>query len=133
MADEPATARDSESISLHKPAELKSTRAVVVIDVRSAEEFATGHVTGSVNVPLDRLMNGDASQFKHTEMVTVCARGGARSHDAAKHLRSVGIEARPLCGGARAWLESQDAVESVHPNDLQTFLPSRYQVCHARK
>jgi rhodanese-related sulfurtransferase len=34
---------------------LRSLRPLVVVDVRSPAEFAAGHMTGAVNVPLDAL------------------------------------------------------------------------------
>lgn len=112
MHNERKLVEDNGSVPLEELVALQSKFAVTVVDVRSAEEFSAGHIAGSVNIPLDRLLSGNASQLvTMTEAVTVCARGGARSHDAAKHLRSMGIEARPLCGGARAWLESQGTFE----------------------
>jgi rhodanese-related sulfurtransferase len=89
-------------IPLAEFAALQSNGAVTVVDVRLTAEFAAEHIAGSVNGPLDRLLNGEVSQLAGTtEVVTVCARGGVRSHDAAEHLRSLGIEARTLVACAR--------------------------------
>jgi phage shock protein E len=64
-----------------------------VIDVRTKAEYLTGHVMGSMNIPLQEL---DASMGKikaiKTPIVT-CCRSGARSGMAAKTLKAVGIDA----------------------------------------
>lgn len=95
-----------------EPAELDAARAraeaVVVVDVRSAEEFASGHVDGAVNIPLDALAEGAASLPKGARVVTVCGKGGGRSDRAALELRARGFaSARSLCGGTSAWLAQQ--------------------------
>ena len=64
-----------------------------VIDVRSRAEYKTGHVMGSVNIPLPEL---DASMSKIKAMntpIVTCCRSGARSGMAARKLKAAGIEA----------------------------------------
>jgi rhodanese-related sulfurtransferase len=97
----------NERVSVEELAALQAKRAVTVIDVRSVAEFDAGHVEGALNVPSDQLSAETMELAGATEVVTVCARGGARSHEAAERLRSLGIKARPLSGGAVAWLEAQ--------------------------
>jgi phage shock protein E len=65
----------------------------IVIDVRSAGEYKTGHVPGSKNYPLDSL-RGKVAELKklNKPVITVC-RSGSRSGMAKGILRSAGIEA----------------------------------------
>ena len=49
---------------------------ILVIDVRSAQEFATGHIPGAVNIPLDELA-------KKLEAMKV-----TEGHDARHHVRA---------------------------------------------
>jgi rhodanese-related sulfurtransferase len=78
---------------------------VVVVDVRSPEEFAAGHVDGALSIPLDALAARTAELPDGSVIVTVCGKGGGRSDRAAELLRSLGfLNARPLCGGTIAWL-----------------------------
>lgn len=79
----------------------------IVVNVRSPSEFATGHIPGARNFPIDQLTPDAISFAGATEVITVCARGGARSHGAAERLRSLGLPARPLCGGLAAWPSHQ--------------------------
>jgi MFS family permease len=84
---------------------LGGQRRLFIVDVRSPEEFAAGHVDGAVNIPLDALA-ARASEFPRDALVvTVCAKGGGRSALAADQLRTRGFSsARSLCGGTDAWL-----------------------------
>jgi rhodanese-related sulfurtransferase len=76
----------------------------VIVDVRSAEEFASGHVDGAVNIPHDQLAGRATELPKDAQIVTVCNYGGARSCGAADALRDMGFEkAAPLEGGTKGW------------------------------
>jgi MFS family permease len=83
---------------------LSRTQPIVVVDVRSPEEFAAGHVTGAVNIPLDTLDARHGELRRDVLVVTACGKGGGRSERAAERLRGLGFEhVRPLCGGTDAW------------------------------
>ncbi len=81
---------------------------VLIVDVRSAEEFAAGHVEGATNIPADQLDARTNELPKDTTIVTVCNHGGPRSCYAAERLRALGYEkALPLCGGTHGWVEDK--------------------------
>ena len=89
-----------------EPAELGHAPDTVVVDVRSPEEFAAGHVDGAINIPLDTLAERVSEIPKDARVVTVCGKGGGRSEGAAEQLRALGFRsARPLCGGTQRWLQ----------------------------
>lgn len=100
--DKPITMIESEELR----ARLANGDKIVVIDVRSKEEFSAGHVEGAVNIPADQLVT-DISKFSQDALiVTVCNLGGARSCNAAETLRGLGYENTvPLQGGMRKWQE----------------------------
>jgi MFS family permease len=77
---------------------------VRVVDVRSPEEYGSGHLADAVNVPIDRLLDQARTWSKRQRIVTVCAKGGGRSAQAAQLLRDAGF-ARTwwLCGGTFGW------------------------------
>jgi len=81
----------------------------VVLDVRSPDEFAQGHVPGAVNLPLDDLPQA-APRFAGQDVVTVCQAGG-RSAMAAQVLDAAGARAWSLTGGTQAWLQAGHPVE----------------------
>jgi phage shock protein E len=62
-----------------------------VVDVRSAGEFATGHVKGAINIPLDRIAK-DAKKLKPKGAILTCCASGMRSGAAASQLRSMGFQ-----------------------------------------
>ena len=86
-------------ITREELAQLPKDRTVVLLDVRSAEEFAEGSIPGARNVLPDRL--GNEVVPANALVVTVCNHGGPRSQGAAKSLRERGIDAKFLVGGVK--------------------------------
>ena len=68
-----------------------NTTQAVLVDVRSPAEFASGHVQGAVNLPLDRLASDALAVLpdKSAPLVLYCI-SGARSEMAAQWLRQAG-------------------------------------------
>lgn len=84
----------------------------VLLDVRSPNEYAAGHLPGAVNVPLDEL-EAVAARYAGQDVVTVC-RSGARSLTAARLLAAAGARVQSLAGGTEAWLQAGRPVETGH-------------------
>ncbi|MFF7680066.1 rhodanese-like domain-containing protein [Actinacidiphila glaucinigra] len=84
-----------------------------VIDVRTPGEYATGHLPGAHNLPLDRLEEA-ADALKtvaaRTPLLIVCASGN-RSAKACDQLARLDIEAATLDGGTSAWQAAGHDVE----------------------
>jgi MFS family permease len=95
----------SAPLSCVEPEALARIPNAVIVDVRSDEEFAAGHIDGALHIPLDRLALRASELPKDAVVVTACGKGGGRSDRAAVELRALGFAARPLCGGTKAWLE----------------------------
>ncbi len=77
----------------------------LVLDVRSAEEFATGHLPSSKNIPLKELESRikEIEKSKGNVVIPVCA-SGVRSSSAVSILNKAGFEkAFSLDGGVAAW------------------------------
>lgn len=62
----------------------------VIVDVRSKGEFASGHVKGSINIPLEQIAT-NADKLKKHPHVIVCCRSGNRSGMAKRTLQSKGL------------------------------------------
>jgi phage shock protein E len=62
----------------------------IIIDVRSKSEFATGHVKGSINIPLEQI-GSSVEKLKSYNNIITCCRSGNRSSMAKKTLESVGL------------------------------------------
>ena len=86
----------------------KRARALVadgakLVDVRTEAEFASGHIEGAENVPLDRL--GGRAQALAAEgrpIVVYCA-SGMRSASAKRTLRAAGAQDVHDLGGMHRW------------------------------
>jgi phage shock protein E len=61
----------------------------LIVDVRSPSEFASGHIPGSLNLPLDRLPTGLAKHRKDQAVILCCA-SGMRSGTAKRVLEAAG-------------------------------------------
>jgi rhodanese-related sulfurtransferase len=86
--------------------ELKAAMAegVVLVDVRSAGEYAGGHAPGAVNIPLD-VLSGRLDELRAhdgAEIWLIC-QSGARSMRAAGILAGAGLKPVNVTGGTSAW------------------------------
>lgn len=82
---------------------LKSQKGIIIIDVRTPEEYKRGHIPGALSRPLGKLdsWSGDFKQDK--SIVLVCA-SGARSKSAADRLVKKGYtQLFNLKGGMGSW------------------------------
>lgn len=76
-----------------------------VIDVREPDEYASGHLPESRNIPLGRLAEraGELGKLKNSPLIVVC-QTGARSSGACKQLEKLGFATvHNLDGGLNAW------------------------------
>lgn len=63
----------------------------IIVDVRSQGEFASGHIKGSKNLPLQTLQtNNQLSKYKDKPIIVCCA-SGMRSASARSILKSKGF------------------------------------------
>ena len=62
----------------------------VLVDVRSAEEFAEKSVSGSVNIPVDDIQERLVSYSKDTVLIFYCA-SGTRANEAVKKAKDMGF------------------------------------------
>ncbi|GGO69075.1 rhodanese-like domain-containing protein [Bowmanella pacifica] len=92
---------------------LERKQDVVVVDVRTPEEYAEGHVPGAINVPHDRI-NEFLQQLdneKSSQLVLYC-RSGRRAKLAANELHKLGFGSITLLeGDMLGWQEQGLQVE----------------------
>lgn len=95
-ATAPALTPDQARTRLHE---------LTVIDVRTPGEYASGHLPGAHNIPLDHLdaaLPALEEAAARGRLLVVCA-SGARSAQACTALAEHGIAAAALTGGTTAW------------------------------
>ena len=64
----------------------------IVIDVRTTGEFNSGHITGSTNVPLDKIKSKIKKIENLKKPVIICCASGMRSGQATSIAKSRGID-----------------------------------------
>jgi rhodanese-related sulfurtransferase/DNA-binding transcriptional ArsR family regulator len=95
---------DTEPVDREELLRLTRAGEVTVLDVRPAEEYAAGHISGAVSIPLAELADRLAELPEDVEVVAYC-RGAycVFAHDAARLLTGRGRRARRLADGVLEW------------------------------
>jgi len=92
--------------------ELASANPPLLLDIRNPREWATKHIDGSVNIPLNHLQERLGEIPRDRPIAIHCA-GGYRSSIAASILHQNGItHLIEMAGGLAAWEASQLPVVS---------------------
>ncbi|MFD2696550.1 rhodanese-like domain-containing protein [Mesonia sediminis] len=68
------------------------SRGAIIIDVRSAGEYANGAIPGSKNIPLQQIGQHIQKIKNYNKPIITCCASGMRSGSAAGILKSKGIE-----------------------------------------
>jgi len=93
--------------------ELAGTEPPLLLDVRSAREWAARHIDVSVSVPLNHLQERIAEIPRNRRVAVYCA-GGYRSSMAASILHQYGItDLIEMAGGLAAWDAASLSLSSV--------------------
>jgi hydroxyacylglutathione hydrolase len=106
--------RNVPRISIDELKALMQQDAVLVLDVRNADEFKSGHIPGAVNLNYTRV-TAEGARFRGESrtIVAYCAcRNEMTAARAAVDLAAVGIPgAKALTGGWDEWLARGEKVE----------------------
>lgn len=82
---------------------------MLLLDVRTVQEFKEGHLPNSVNMPMGMLqseLKNHPESFKqryHDHTVLSICRSDSRATTAARWLQAKGLEVKVLSGGLVAW------------------------------
>ena len=96
---------DRSSVDSGAATTLINREDAVVVDVRPMSEFSSGHILGSINIPINGLKNqlGQLDKHKNKPVIVSC-RSGSQSQAACRDLRKSGFEQTyNLRGGIMAW------------------------------
>jgi len=102
---------NNEAIALHN-------RGGLVLDVRSADEFAAGHIVNARNIALESLTNNLDSIKKYREKpVIVVCETGTRAAQAVKALKAQGYTTVfNLSGGLAGWRSENLPLSKLQEN-----------------
>ena len=103
-----ACSQNFENYEVKEFAELIADSNVVILDVRKADEFAEGHITGAVLIDQFQSDFVEQAQAKlpKDKTIAVYCRSGRRSANAAGKLADVGYKCVNLKGGIIAWKDA---------------------------
>lgn len=77
---------------------------LILIDVRTIQEYNNDHIAGALLIPLDELPNRihELDSYRSEELIMVC-RSGNRSGHATDFLNKNGFTAKNMLGGMIKW------------------------------
>jgi len=83
------------------------TQDFVLLDVRSPELFARGHLPGALNIPHRKLVESNVIEFsRETFFVVYCAGPHCNgANKAAVRLAGLGRKVKEMIGGITGWLD----------------------------
>jgi len=85
---------------------ISSKPNLIIIDVRTQEEYNNKHIEGSINIPLN-ILDKEIMEFCSCEEFLVYCKSGARSRQATDILLEKGyVRTYNMIGGIDAWNES---------------------------
>ena len=100
-----------KEVSAPELAGLLDKGAALVVDVREADEFAAGHIPGSLNLPLSRFSPEQLPDAGERMLVLTCL-GGKRSGMALERCgKAQAAVDTHLAGGFNAWASARLPVE----------------------
>ncbi len=99
--------RGALQITAHEAIRLMNHQNAVVVDVRSNDAFASGHIVNAVSIPLNDLENKlkKLDKYKSQPIILVCA-NGLESRTASNLLEKHQIKTHILANGLRGWREA---------------------------
>ncbi len=93
---------DHPQVDVEAVLALPDEQRPLVLDVRTAQEFAKGNIPGSVNIPVDELRERLGELPREREIVAYC-QVGQRGYLATRILRQHGFEAKNVGGGYKTY------------------------------
>ena len=106
MSKEAKTGKKAEykKITSNEAKKMMETQKVIVVDVRTLEEYNEGHIPNAISVPLETIENEAEAKLKNKDdLILVYCRSGRRSREAALKLIEKGYTNVIDFGGINDW------------------------------
>ena len=113
-----------KSLSVEEYAKAIEDTTIVRLDVRTAEEYADGHIENTLNIDVlkDDFQEKALITLPKYKTIAVNCRSGKRSKNAAKILVKNGYKVIELDEGYNGWVSKGMPVTKQY-SSFQTFLP----------
>ncbi|MEE3343093.1 MAG: rhodanese-like domain-containing protein [Bacilli bacterium] len=98
---------DDGKVNYVKAKELIINNGAILVDVRTKEEYADGHIDGAVNLPVDDINEDSVKEVvkdKYDVIIVYC-KSGVRSNNAADKLKDLGYNNIYDLGAMSNWKE----------------------------
>jgi rhodanese-related sulfurtransferase len=82
-----------------------------LLDVRTVDEWGSGHAEYAVHIPVDELLNGNTGSLESDKKIYVYCRSGGRAGTATAYLQAQGFLAENV-GGLGDWLRAGGALSA---------------------
>ncbi len=111
VSDAAAEAAAGSTIGVHELKDMiDSGKDFLLVDVREPNEYEINKIPGSVLIPKDRILRGEAlSELPHDKPIVLHCKSGARSAEALAAVKAAGFrDAVHVQGGVLAWQSQID-------------------------
>jgi len=102
------------NVNVEKAVQIHNENKAIILDVRTENEFAQGHLKNARNIPVQQLSEkvSELSSWKDNSMLVYC-HSGARSTAACFLLKKNGFtKLNNMSGGISAWIAAGNNVEN---------------------
>ncbi|SHN49528.1 Rhodanese-related sulfurtransferase [Butyrivibrio hungatei DSM 14810] len=79
--------------------EFEATPDAILLDVRTKEEYKSGHISGSINIPVDDILEIEDKIPDHDTMIFVYCHSGNRARRAVDKMKMLGYKKAKNIGG----------------------------------
>ena len=108
------TAENKNIVSLDKVLEIAETGDALILDIRSAEDYAKGHIEGAVNIPFLEVVNY-LDQFPYHKQIIVMCYSGQTAGQIVGSLHLAGFDAYSMSGGMGSVTEFTPLETTINP------------------
>ena len=77
--------------------------SIIIIDVRTPEEYKSGHIPKAINLPLDKIDKIKSTVKDMDAVIYVYCHSGARSSQACNYFSKIGYTNVTNIGGVGSW------------------------------
>lgn len=104
--------KNYEDVDVAAFAKLTADSTVIVLDVRTADEYSDGHIKSAVNIDVKEpdFLEKAKAQLPSGRVIAVYCRSGRRSANACSQLGAEGYKTVNLKGGIIAWTDNKKPV-----------------------
>ena len=107
-----ACSQNFDNSDVKEFAELISDSTVIILDVRTADEYAEGHIKGAILIDQNKsdFVEQVKAKLPTDKTIAIYCRSGRRSANAANLLAKEGYKLVNLKGGILAWIKEDQPV-----------------------